>query len=92
MQKLKRKYKVIGDIRGEGLFLGIEIISETNSKPDQNLAHFLKNKLRKKHILVGTDGPHNNVIKSKPPICFDKVDAKKVVDSIDMILSKKLTY
>tara|TARA_B100000614_G_scaffold81029_1_gene72565 strand:- start:164 stop:2398 length:2235 start_codon:yes stop_codon:yes gene_type:complete len=92
LQKLKRKYKVIGDIRGEGLFLGIEIISETNSKPDQNLAHFLKNKLRKKHILVGTDGPHNNVIKSKPPICFDKVDAKKVVDSIDMILSKKLTY
>ena len=89
LEKLKRKHKVIGEVRGEGLFLGIEIINENNLKPDRKLAHFLKNRLREKHILVGTDGPHNNVIKSKPPICFDKEDVKLVVESIDDILSEK---
>ena len=89
LEKLKNKHKVIGEVRGEGLFLGIEIINENNLKPDRKLAHFLKNRLREKHILVGTDGPHNNVIKSKPPICFDKEDVKLVVESIDNILSEK---
>ena len=89
LEKLKNKHKVIGEVRGEGLFLGIEIINENNLKPDRKLAHLLKNRLREKHILVGTDGPHNNVIKSKPPICFDKEDVKLVVESIDDILSEK---
>ena len=89
LEKLKNKHKVIGEVRGEGLFLGIEIINENNLKPDRKLAHLLKNRLREKHILVGTDGPHNNVIKSKPPICFDKEDVKLVVESIDNILSEK---
>ena len=88
LQKLKNKHKVIGDVRGEGLFLGIEIINEKNLKPDKKLAHLLKNKLREKYILVGTDGPHNNVIKSKPPICFSVEDVKLVVNSIDKILCK----
>jgi len=88
LQKLKNKHKVIGDVRGEGLFLGIEIINEKNLKPDKKLAHLLKNKLREKYILVGTDGPHNNVIKSKPPICFSEEDVKLVVKSIDKILCK----
>ena len=88
LQKLKNKHKVIGDVRGEGLFLGIEIINEKNLKPDKKLAHLLKNKLREKYILVGTDGPQNNVIKSKPPICFSVEDVKLVVNSIDKILCK----
>ena len=88
LQKLKNKHKAIGDVRGEGLFLGIEIINEKNLKPDKKLAHLLKNKLREKYILVGTDGPHNNVIKSKPPICFSEEDVKLVVKSIDKILCK----
>ena len=88
LQKLKNKHKVIGDVRGEGLFLGIEIINEKNIKPDKKLAHLLKNELREKYILVGTDGPHNNVIKSKPPICFSVEDVKLVVNSIDKILCK----
>ena len=88
MQKLKNKHKVIGDVRGEGLFLGIEIINEYNLKPDKKLAQFLKNKLRENHILVGTDGPHNNVIKSKPPICFSEEDVNIVIESIDKILNE----
>ena len=91
LNSLKDKYKVIGDVRGQGLFLGIEIIHKNDKKPNAKLAKYIKNKLRDNHILVGTDGPYNNVIKTKPPICFEKVDAKTVVDSIDMILSEKLT-
>ena len=74
--------------QGSGLFIGIEIVEKNTKKPNTELAQKIKNNLREKHILVGTDGPFNNVIKSKPPICFTKENAKTVVDSIKDILKK----
>ncbi len=88
LNALKKKFSCIGDVRGNGLFIGIEITKKNSREPDTNLAQKIKNELRKKHILVGSDGPHNNVIKSKPPICFTKENAKTVVDSIKNILKK----
>ena len=52
-----------------------------------NLKYILKNKLREKFILVGTDGPHNNVIKSKPPICFTRENVKSICYAIKEILN-----
>ena len=83
---LQSKYKCIGDIRGSGLFLGIEIIKDNGITPDFELAHFIKNQLRIKNILIGTDGPFNNVIKTKPPLCFTIDNAKRVVNQIEKIL------
>ncbi|MEC7878101.1 MAG: aminotransferase class III-fold pyridoxal phosphate-dependent enzyme [Bacteroidota bacterium] len=88
LKKLQKQYKFIGDVRGSGLFIGIEIVEKNTKKPNTELAQKIKNNLREKHILVGTDGPFNNVIKSKPPICFTKENAKTVVDSIKDILKK----
>ncbi len=59
-----------------------------NMTPDSYKAELLKNELKNNGILVGTDGPYNNVIKSKPPLCFSKKNAKEVVEKIDMILKK----
>ena len=56
--------------------------------PDSKKAQLLKNELKNNGILVGTDGPYNNVIKLKPPLCFSKKNAKEVVEKIDMILKK----
>ena len=69
---LKKEFSCIGDVRGTGLFLGIEIVKNNSKKPNTVLAQKLKNELRKKFILVGSDGPYNNVIKTKPPICLQK--------------------
>ena len=86
---LQEKHNCIDDVRGSGLFLGIEIVSEKTKKPDTKLAQQIKNELRNRHILISTDGPYDSVLKTKPPLCFTKENAKEVVGVIDEILSNR---
>lgn len=83
---LQAKYKCIGDVRGSGLFLGIEIVKDNSLMPDPDLAHLIKNQLRIENILISTDGPFNNVLKTKPPLCFTKKNAQLVVSQTEKIL------
>lgn len=85
LRNLQMKHKTIGDVRGHGLFLGMEMIDEEGS-PNTELAGFLKNSLRENLILVGTDGPYDNVIKIKPPLTFNKFDVDELVAQISTIL------
>lgn len=85
---LKQKHPCIGDVRGSGLFLGIEIIKNQNKEPDTHLAKHIKNKLRNRYILVSTDGPFDSVIKTKPALCFTKQNAEIVVKNIDEIITE----
>jgi len=86
--ELKNKHECIGDVRGSGLFLGIELIDEF-SKPNTFLAKRIKNELRKNHILISTDGPFDNVIKTKPPLVFNRKNALRVIEEIDQIIQNK---
>lgn len=85
---LKEKYSCIGDVRGSGLFIGIDIVKPGTKDPDGELAAHIKNELRNNHILISTDGPYDSVLKSKPPLCFTKDNAKTVVDEVSKILEK----
>ena len=87
-KKLQKKYKCIGDVRGKGLFIGVEIVKENLKEPDKVLANKIKNELRNNNILIGTDGPNGNVLKTKPPLCFTKENAEMVVKNIEKILKK----
>ncbi len=88
--QLKKDFHEIGDIRGSGLFLGIEFIKDENLTPNTELAHIIKNELRNRNILVSTDGPFNSVIKSKPPMCFSKSNADELIDQMHDILKKSI--
>ena len=83
---LQEKYNCIGDVRGSGLFIGVEIVKENSIEPNTELAHHIKNELRHRFILISTDGPHDSVIKTKPPLCFTKENAKLVVDTVESVL------
>lgn len=83
---LKNTYPCIGDVRGSGLFIGVEIVKEGTMEPHPQLAHHIKNELRNRCILVSTDGPFDSVIKTKPPLCFTKENAKLVVDTMASLL------
>ena len=85
LNDLKNDVDCIGDIRGSGLFLGVEIVNEVKD-PDTRLAGIIKNELRNRNILISTDGPYDNVLKSKPPLCFSKDDAERVVHQMYEIL------
>ena len=84
---LKSQFKSIHDVRGSGLFLGVELVS-TDCKPNSNLASFIKNKLRESKILIGTDGKYNNVLKTKPPLCFTKENVDEVIQRIEEAINK----
>ncbi|WP_036153791.1 aminotransferase class III-fold pyridoxal phosphate-dependent enzyme [Maribacter forsetii] len=88
LKDLMQKYSCIGNVRGSGLFIGFEIVKDNTKTPNTTLASHIKNELRNKHILVSTDGPFNNVIKTKPPLCFSKKDAENVVMTVNEILEK----
>jgi len=89
MSKLKSKYKCIGDLRGSGLFLGIEIIDPTKKgySPDTKLAKHIKNEMRNHNILVSTDGPYDNVVKMKPSLCFNEDNMTHVISTLENILN-----
>lgn len=75
---LKSEFDIIGDVRGKGLFIGIELIeNHENRKPATDAATYIVNRMKNIHkILVSSDGPDENVIKLKPPMVFnnDNVD------------------
>ncbi len=86
---LKNKYEIIGDVRGRGLFLGIELIKESSQMISASEeARTAINLMRDKNILLSTDGPDNNVIKIKPPLVFNRKNADYLLDSFDNVLSE----
>ena len=87
LKELQQKFDCIGDVRGSGLFIGFEFVkNRTTLEPDTKLAQKIKNEMREQCILVSTDGPYNNVIKSKPPLCFSKGNVDEIVKNLTSIL------
>ena len=89
LKELQSRYDVIGDVRGSGLFIGVEIVKENSNEPNTALAQHIKNEFRKANILISTDGPFDNVLKSKPPLCFSRENAKEVVGCLERILENR---
>ena len=75
LQKLSSEYPIIGSVRGQGLFIGIEFVDD-NLNPLAEKAEYIVNRMRNYGILLSTDGPHHNVIKIKPPLVFSIQNAK----------------
>ena len=87
LKSLQVRHALIGDIRGSGLFLGIDFVLDRETREPAPLqASYVVNRLRDCGILTGTDGPHHNVIKLRPPLVFSAADAELFVKSLDAIL------
>ena len=90
LNELKSVHDIIGDVRGKGLFLGIEIIRDLETlEPDKQVTHKIVNEMRNRKILLSSDGPDHNVIKIKPPMVFNSSNALFLVETLDKVLSKK---
>ena len=89
LRELQHEFPAIGDVRGSGLFLGIELVKEDGISHNTKLAHHLKNALREQHILISTDGPKDSVLKTKPPLCFNKENAEQVVSTMRDVLKRR---
>ncbi len=88
LQDLKGKHDIIGDVRGVGLFIGIELVMDRETmEPAHRQAYELVDRLKARGILLGTDGPFNNVIKIKPPMVIAEEDSDMFIRILDDALT-----
>jgi 4-aminobutyrate aminotransferase-like enzyme len=89
LKNLQGRHALIGDVRGSGLFLGVDLVLDRGAREPAPLqASYVVNRLRDCGILAGTDGPHHNVIKLRPPLVFSEADADRFVRTLDAILEE----
>lgn len=85
LRNLQKQFPLIGDVRGEGLFLGIEFVEE-GKIPATDKTSYIANRMKTHGILMSVDGPQNNVLKIKPPLCFNKENADELFYYLEKIL------
>jgi len=86
--ELKERYEVIGDVRGNGLFFGMDLVSDRSKKtPDAGLAKRVVNEMRNKGILMGNIGEHGNILKLRPPLCFSRENTDLLFETLDEVFN-----
>jgi 4-aminobutyrate aminotransferase-like enzyme len=89
LNELEARHPVVGDVRGSGLFLGVELVTDPEARaPAPREASYAVNRLKEEGILIGTDGPDHNVLKIRPPMPFSSEDADRLVAVLDRVLSE----
>ena len=87
LEKLQKEFPLIGDVRGQGLFLGVELCDQ-HKNPLTEMAAYLVNRMKNLGILMSTDGMDNNVLKIKPPMVFSKDNADQLLSGLKTIFKE----
>ncbi|MGC1504727.1 MAG: aminotransferase class III-fold pyridoxal phosphate-dependent enzyme [Sulfitobacter sp.] len=87
LKTLREKYDCVGDVRGMGLFLGLELIRPDGAEATEICA-YVKNRMRDHRILIGSEGPKDNVLKIRPPLTIEAEDAAMIITVLDQILGE----
>ncbi|MGM4992368.1 aspartate aminotransferase family protein [Tardiphaga sp. 841_E9_N1_2] len=85
---LAKKYEQIGDVRGSGLYVGVELVKDRASKePDAAAASAVVNGLRARRVLISATGPHANVLKVRPPLVFTEANADRLLTEAEAVMA-----
>lgn len=87
LKKLMLKHEIIGDVRGKGLFVGVELVTDReNLNPAVPQIDEIVEKMKERGFLISTDGPLHNVLKIKPPMVFNIENASALAAHLDEVL------
>jgi len=87
LSQLQQEHPLIGDVRGLGLFIGIEFVRDRETlEPAETEAAPIVERMKERGVLLSTDGPFHNVIKIKPPLVFSRTDADVVISNLSSVL------
>jgi 4-aminobutyrate aminotransferase-like enzyme len=82
------RHPLIGDVRGSGLYLGVELVRDRDTRdPDPAAATAVVNGLRERRVLISATGEHGNVLKIRPPLVFAEADAARLLTELDAVLT-----
>jgi 4-aminobutyrate aminotransferase-like enzyme len=79
---------VLGDVRGVGLYLGVDVVSPSSGAPSAELAASIVNRMRARRVLISATGPRGNVLKIRPPLPFARAHADQLVTVLSEALSE----
>jgi len=89
LRQLQSRYTAIGDVRGMGLFVGVELVTDRDARrPDSRLARYVVNRLRDERILIGSEGPADNVLKIRPPLTIGRSDVDCLLEVLGRVLGE----
>lgn len=89
LEALAARHELIGDVRGSGLFRGVELVRDRNTRePASDAAHAVVNGLRRNGVLVGRTGLASNVLKIRPPLVFSRDNVTTLVAALDTALTR----
>jgi 4-aminobutyrate aminotransferase-like enzyme/Ser/Thr protein kinase RdoA (MazF antagonist) len=89
LRGVAERQPLIGDVRGMGLFLGVDLVRDRQRRePATEEAEYVVNRLRERGVLTGTDGPHHNVLKLRPPLVITEEDADVFVAALEDVLQE----
>jgi 4-aminobutyrate aminotransferase-like enzyme len=90
LHALAQTYPLIGDVRGHGLFLGVEFVNDRDARnPATAQTAYVVERLREQRILVGTEGHDNNIIKVRPPLTFDDAATEHFLAALSIALAER---
>lgn len=88
-RELASHYALIGDVRGLGLFVGVEFVCDrTTLAPSAEATKYVCSRLKELGFLVSIDGPGHNVLKIKPPLVFSDANVARFVETLDRVLGE----
>jgi len=89
LRTLAERHDLIGDVRGRGLLVGVELVRDRKSlAPAAPETKRVVNRMRDLGVLTASEGPHGNVLKLRPPICFTREQADMTIAALDQALSE----
>jgi 4-aminobutyrate aminotransferase-like enzyme/Ser/Thr protein kinase RdoA (MazF antagonist) len=88
LAELGGRHVSIGDVRGRGLMVGVELVKDRSTRePDPGRAQAVVDDLRERGVLIGATGPFENVLKLRPPLTFERTHADLVIEALDGALT-----
>jgi ethanolamine-phosphate phospho-lyase len=89
VKRLQERYQIIGDVRGRGMFLGVDLVKDRATRePHAAAAQHVLARFKEERVLLQSDGPHNNVLKFKSPLAFSLENAETFLSLLDLVLGE----
>ncbi len=89
LRELAARHAIIGDVRGAGLYIGVELVTDREARSPASAATAqIVNRLRERRVLIGSAGPHANVLKIRPPLVFSNDHAELFLGALDEVLAE----
>ncbi|MGA2562356.1 MAG: aspartate aminotransferase family protein [Steroidobacteraceae bacterium] len=88
LTELSTRHSVIGDVRGAGLYIGVEMTRADDGSPQAQLATAIINAMRDRQVLIGAAGRYGDILKLRPPLCFSVAHADRLAAALDDVLTK----